>query len=67
MSKTTSTGATNKTVLWVIIAVVAVFICAFSAYRSLIAPQRGKSVGTLNAFPGGKQGLIERQKGGGIE
>lgn len=49
----------NKTLIWVIIAVVAIAIAAFSAYKSLIQPQQGKNVGFVDMFPGGKAGLMK--------
>ena len=57
MSKTPAN--TNKTVIWVIIVIVAVAIAAFSAYKSLIQPQQGKNVGFVDMFPGGKAGLMK--------
>ncbi len=57
MSKTPSSN--NKTVIWVIIAVIAIALAAFSAYKSLIQPQQGKSVGFVDMFPGGKAGLMK--------
>jgi len=55
MSKTPANS--SKTVIWVIIAVLAIVIAAFSAYKSLIQPQQGKNVGFVDMFPGGKAGL----------
>lgn len=57
MSKTPATS--SKTVIWVIIAVVAIALAAFSAYKSLIQPQQGKNVGFVDMFPGGKAGLMK--------
>lgn len=57
MSKTPATN--SKTVIWVVIAIVAIALAAFSAYRSLVVPQRGKSVGFVDMFPGGKAGLMK--------
>lgn len=57
MSKTPANS--SKTVVWVIIAVLAIVIAAFSAYKSLIQPQQGKNVGFVDMFPGGKAGLMK--------
>ncbi len=56
MSKTPADP--KKTVLWVIIAVIAIVAAVFSAYKSLIQPQQGKNVGFVDMFPGGKAGLM---------
>lgn len=59
MSKTPADK--NKTLIWVVIAVLAIVVAAFSAYKSLIQPQQGKSVGFVDMFPGGKAGLMKGQ------
>ncbi|MCL6476563.1 MAG: hypothetical protein K6U75_16115 [Firmicutes bacterium] len=65
MSKTPPSS--SKTVIWVIIAVVAIVIAAFSAYKSLIQPQQGKNVGFVDMFPGGKAGLMKQQPSPEVE
>jgi hypothetical protein len=65
MSKTPPN--TSKTVIWVIIAVLAIVVAAFSAYKSLIQPQRGKNVGFVDMFPGGKAGLMKQQPSSEVE
>jgi hypothetical protein len=65
MSKTPTNS--SKTVIWAIIAVLAVAIAAFSAYNSLIKPQQGKSVGFVDMFPGGKAGLMKNQPSPEVE
>lgn len=57
MSKTPPNS--TKTVVWVIIAVLAIVIAAFSAYKSFIQPHQGKSAGFVDMFPGGKAGLMK--------
>ncbi len=57
MSKTPP--STNKTIIWLVIAVIAIAVAAFSAYKSLIQPQQGKSAGFVDMFPGGKAGLMK--------
>ncbi|MCS6831129.1 MAG: hypothetical protein NZ749_10870 [bacterium] len=49
----------KKTLIWAIIAVLAIALAAFSAYKSLIQPQQGKNVGFVDMFPGGKAGLMK--------
>lgn len=65
MSKTPAKS--SKTVLWVIVAVLAIVIAAFSAYKSLIQPQQGKNVGFVDMFPGGKAGLMKGGTSGETE
>ncbi|MCS6949657.1 MAG: hypothetical protein NZ520_04250 [bacterium] len=57
MSKTPADP--KKTVLWAIIAILAIGAAVFSAYKSLIEPQQGRSVGFVDMFPGGKAGLMK--------
>lgn len=52
-------ASSNKTVIWVIVAVLAIAIAAFSAYKSFIQPHQGKSAGFVDMFPGGKAGLMK--------
>lgn len=54
----TPSSSSSKTVIWVVIAVLAIVLAAFSAYKSFIQPKQGKSVGVLDIAPGGKAGLM---------
>ncbi len=54
-----SKPSSSKTAIWVIIAVVAIVLAVFSAYKSFIAPRQGKAIGHLDIAPGGKAGLMK--------
>lgn len=53
-----SQPSSSKTAIWIIIAVIAIVLAVFSAYRSF-APKQGKAKGHLDIAPGGKAGLMK--------
>lgn len=54
-----SRPSSSKTAIWIIIAVIAIVLAVFSAYRSFVAPKQGKAIGHLDIAPGGKAGLMK--------
>jgi hypothetical protein len=53
----------TKTVLLVVFVVVALAVAAFSGFRAF-RQEQGEVRGTIDMFPGGKQGEIQRQQQG---